>query len=766
MKYFESQTKRNTQSEKQYGSDLPYGNPALPVSERVDDLLRRMSLYEKIGQMTQIDITLINTSGEQKDVMLDPGKARDLILNHHIGSFLNGEAVPSRTWYDYTRELTRIAIEETRLGIPIIYGIDHIHGASYLEGATIFPQGINIGAAFNPKHACNAGWVTALESADLGHHWIFAPVLDLGVNPLWARLWETYGEDPFLTGVMGAAYVNGLQNNNETAPFKQAATGKHFLAYSDPKSGWDRTPAYLSMQQIHEFHRPSFQKAVDAGLKTMMINSGEINGIPALASYDILTKLLREETGFEGVVITDWDDIGKLVNFHYTAENFKEATYDTVLAGIDMSMTPLHLEFNTSLFELVEEGRISEKRIDESVRRILKLKFDLGLFEHPYPRDDRFDRIGCKENRQKALDAARESIVLLKNENNTLPIKKPLRIGVFGPTANSKRNLSGGWTIAWQGGSEDQYPDEMHTIYSALAEEYPEADVLLFGPDDIPDRKDATTSDPTASSHASFIDKLNSLDVLIYAGGEEPYCEFAGNITDLRLSREQVDDLKLLSQSTSPLVLVLVEGRPRLINDVMDDVEAILFAGLPGFEGAEAIANVISGEMNPCGKMPVSYPMNPNHYLPYNHKRSNLYFFDPARANHIVQGNLTTSLFPFGYGLSYTTFEYSDLKLSAHTMDEKGSISATVKVSNTGHVKGMESVLWFTSTHIGRITRPVKELKHFEKISLDPGESVTLAFVITPDRVSYPDEKGNSVLENGTYSIMVGDQKQKFRITN
>ncbi|TVQ73146.1 MAG: beta-glucosidase [Balneolaceae bacterium] len=738
---------------------LPYKNSSLSAPERVDDLMQRLTLPEKIGQMTQLDITMINTTGKQKDVDLDPEKARDMILNHHIGSFLNGEAAPARTWYEFMRELMRISVEETRLGIPVIFGIDHIHGASYLEGATIFPQGINLAASFNPGHARNTGRVTAVEAADLGHHWIFTPILDLGVQPLWPRLWETFGEDPHLAASMGAAFVNGLQNCEETAPLKLAATGKHFLGYSDPRSGWDRTPACLSMQQIHEFHRPSFQKAVDAGLRTIMTNSGEINGVPVVASHEILTRLLRDQMGFEGVIVTDWDDIGKLVNFHYTAENFKQATCDAVMAGIDMSMTPLHLEFNTSLLELVEEGRITGERIDESVRRILTLKFELGLFEHPYPRDDRFERIGCRDNRQQALDAARESLVLLKNDNRVLPVKKPSRIGILGPSANSRRNLCGGWTIAWQGGRESQYPDHIHTIYTALAEEFPDAEVHHFGPDDIPAPKDA------AASRASFIEKLNGMDVLVYAGGEEPYCEFAGNITDLGLPENQVHELKLLSESTSPLVLVLVQGRPRLINDVIDIVDAILFAGLPGFEGAGAIANVISGRVNPSGRMPISYPMNPSHYLPYNHKKSNLYFFDPAVANQIVQGSVTNSLFPFGYGLSYTTFEYSDLTLDARSMDTEGSIKATVKVSNTGRVEGVDTVLWFTSTHVGRITRPVKELKHFEKVRLKPGESATLTFVITPDQVAYPDENGDLILEKGKYSIMAGDKKQEFRIT-
>jgi len=784
MKHTESRSDLSTLAEDHYKQDLPYKNVDLPVSERVEDLLKRMSLYEKIGQMTQLDITMINTTGKQKDVALDPEKARDMILNHHIGSFLNGEAVPARTWYEFMRELMRIAVEETRLGIPVIFGIDHIHGASYLEGATIFPQGINIGASFNPEHARNTGRITALESADLGHHWIFTPILDLGVQPLWPRLWETYGEDPHLAAAMGAAFVKGLQNCEETTPLKLAATGKHFLGYSDPRSGWDRTPACLSMQQIHEFHRPSFQKAVDAGLRTIMTNSGEINGIPVVASHEILTRLLRDQMGFEGVVVTDWGDIGKLVDFHYTAENFKQATCDAVIAGIDMSMTPLHLKFNTSLLELVEEGLITGKRIDESVRRILTLKFELGLFEYPYPRDDRFERIGRQSSRQQALDAARESIVLLKNDDRVLPAKKPSRVGVLGPSANSRRNLCGGWTIAWQGGRESQYPDHIHTIYTALAEEFPDAEVHYFGPDDIPAPKEAaatataattaadkttlesTASDATISPRAEFLERINGMDLLIYAGGEKPYCEFAGNITDLGLPENQVHELKLLSESTSPLVLVLVQGRPRLINDVIDDVDAILFAGLPGFEGARAIANVISGRVNPSGRMPISYPMNSNHYLPYNHKKSNLYFFDPAVANQIVQGSVTTSLFPFGYGLSYTTFEYADLTLDARSMDKNGSITATVKVSNTGRVEGVDTVLWFTSTHVGRITRPVKELKHFEKVRLKPGESATLDFVITPDQVAYPDENGDLILEKGRYSVMAGDKKQEFRITD
>lgn len=737
----------------------PYNNPTMPVSERVEDLLRRMTIPEKIGQMTQLDITLINTTGEQKDVILDPEKARNLIINHHIGSFLNGEAVGPQTWYEFMLDLSRIAVEETRLGIPVIYGIDHIHGASYLNGATIFPHGINLGATFNPEHAKNAGRITALESADLGHHWIFAPVLDLGANPLWGRYYETYGEDPYLAGQMGEAYVNGFQNNRDTAPYKSTATGKHFLGYSDPRSGWDRTPSHLSMQEIHEFHRPAFQKAIDAGLKTIMINSGEINGVPVHASYEMLTTLLRDQMGFDGVVITDWDDIGKLVNFHYTAENFKEATYDAVMAGIDMSMTPLHLEFNTSLMELVDEGRITEERIDVSVRRILKLKFHLGLFEYPFPRNDRFERIGSKQNRRKALEAARESIVLLKNRQDVLPLSNPSKIAVLGPTANNKRNLAGGWTIAWQGGRESRYPDEMDTIFTALQKEFPDAEITCITSSEIPDSLTALKSETN-----KFIEKLNQFDYLIYAGGEEPYAEFVGNITDLSLPGNQLVELKTLSLSDTPLLLILVQGRPLLIHTITHNLDAVIFAGLPGFEGAEAIANIISGAVNPSGKMPVSYPMSPNHYLRYNHKKSELYFFDPEKANHIVQGNQTSSLFPFGRGLSYTSFACTNLKLSATRIKPGEEITATVNIKNTGDLEGMETVLWFTSTHFGKITRPVKELKHFEKINLKPGQSKTLRFIITPDKLTYPDEKGRPILERTTYSVIVGNLEKEFAI--
>src|SRR6056297_3488915 len=544
-------------------NQLPiYKNPDAKIEDRVEDLITRMTVYEKIGQMTQLNITTVNTTGKQADIELVEEKARELISNHHIGSFLNGEAAPPETWFKFTDRLTRLAIEESRLEIPIIYGIDHIHGATYLEESTIFPQSINLSATFNTRHSFNTGWVTAYESADLGHLWNFAPVLDIGVSPLWPRFYETFGEDPFLAARMGESYVKGYQGNEETAPYKTAATAKHFIGYSDPKSGWDRSPAYIPKQAIHEFHRPPFQAAIDAGIKTVMLNSGEVNGIPVHGSYELVSELLRDKMGFDGVVVTDWGDIEKLVDFHFVAEDFKEATYRAVMAGVDVSMTPLTLEFNEALQALVEEGRISEERLDESVSRILTLKFELGLFEHPYPSDDRLDRIGTEINKKKALDAARESIVLLRNKDSILPVQNPSRILVAGPAADSKRNLAGGWTLAWQGASEEKYPDDMMTILDAITSEYPDASVEQI-------------------SNVPSMEQLDAADLIIYAGGEEPFAEFVGNISDLSLPQNQLDEINTLSGSATPLVLVLVQGRPRLITSLEEKTDAILHAGLP-----------------------------------------------------------------------------------------------------------------------------------------------------------------------------------------
>lgn len=735
-------------------SAQPYLDPTLSLDERVEDLMARMNLKEKVGQMTQLDITMINHERQQSDVSLDPEKARTLLKEHHIGSFLNGEAVPAQQWIDYITRLQKIAVEETRLGIPIIYGIDHMHGASYLAGSTIFPHNINIGATFNTENALQNGRITALEAGPLGHVWNFAPVLDLGKNPYWPRVYETYGEDPYLASRLGKAYVSGLQAKYDEFPYRIAATGKHFLGYSVPRSGWDRTPVDLSMQTIHEFHRPSFQAAIDAGMKTMMLNSGEVNGIPVHASKGLLTGLLREKMGFEGVIVTDWADIGKLYDYHHTARSYEEATFQAIDAGVDMSMTPRSLKFNESLINLVQKGKISEKRLNESVRRILRLKFELGLFEHPYPTGKGIQNIGSPSHKAVALRAARESLVLLQNQDRTLPLSNEVQnLLVVGPSANSKRNLSGGWTLAWQGGNEDQYPEDVKTISEALQIEFPSAKITALN----------SIGKPDTNLRSEFESAAVEADAIIIAAGEEPYTEFVGNITDLSLADDQLELIKTVNRTGKPSVLVLVEGRPRVISDIVDDTDAIIWAGLPGFEGAEAIANLISGRINPIGKLPFSYPQYVGYFVPYNHKPSASYHFDSEVANNIEQDDETIAEWEFGHGLSYTSFSYQDFNIDKTSIVEHGSIEAEVTITNTGDRTGTEVVLWFISDEVGKISRPVKELVQFERVTLKPGESKRVSLNIEPKiDLTYPDFEGKPVLEEGYFKVRVGEDFKRF----
>ena len=731
-----------------------YLDPSLTTEERVNDLLSRMTLVEKVGQMTQLNITQINNERVQSDVNLNSEKARNLLKNHHIGSFLNGEAVPPEQWLDYIKGLQRIAVEETRLGIPIIYGIDHMHGASYLEGSTIFPHSINLGATFNTEHARQTGRITALESGPLGHVWNFAPVLDLGRNPYWPRFYETYGEDPYLASEMGRSFVESYQSDHDLFPYKLAATGKHFLGYSVPRSGWDRTPVDLSMQTIHEFHRPSFQAAIDAGMKTMMLNSGEVNGIPVHASKELLTDLLRDEMGFEGVIVTDWADIGKLYNFHKTARDYDEATLQAIEAGIDMSMTPNSLDFNESLLKLVKNESVTEERLNESVRRILKLKFELGLFEHPYPSGESLDEIGSDSRKSFALKAAEESLVLLRNDDDLLPLSQSVeRLLVVGPTAENKRNLAGGWTLAWQGTAEERYPESMKTIADALRDEFPNTEVISM----------ESIGKKYSKTRKEFNELAASSDAIIIAAGEEPYTEFVGNITNLKLDEDQLDMIEAVNETDKPAVLVLVAGRPRVINEIIYETESIIWAGLPGFEGAEAIAHVISGQVNPSGKLPFSYPQFVGHFIPYNHKPSAAYYFDETIANDIVVDSEAHTMWEFGYGLSYTDFDYKNLELSETTINVNQQITAKISVTNTGNRTGTESVLWYLTDEVGRISRPIKELAHFERVTLEPGETKELTLTIDPQiQLSYPGFDGKPILEEGDFTVRVGSEKAEF----
>ena len=728
-----------------------YQDADAPVDERVEDLLARMTLDEKIGQMMQINMDMINTEeGDMTVVQLDPERAEAAMSDYQIGSFLNGFAVPPQQWHDFVYELQTIAMEQSRLDIPIIYGIDHMHGASYVEGATIFPHNINVAGTFNEELVRQMARVTVLESADLGHHWNFAPVQDIGRQPIWPRFYETFGEDPYLSARFGAAYTQELQNPELADPYQMAATAKHFIGYGTPNSGWDRSPADISDQHLQEFHRPPFQSVVDDDIMSVMINSGEVAGEPVHASARLLTGMLREQMGFDGVILTDWADIIKLSEqeqvdyqqeqFHHVAHDEKEATLMAIEAGIDMSMTPRSYDFFYYMQELVEEGKITEERIDESVRRILELKFEIGLFENPLPRDDRFDRIGADEHTEKALQSARESLVLLENDDSLLPLDpdQTQNILVLGPNADTRRDLAGGWTIEWQGAPEERYPEDMHTVYSGLQEQFPESEITLI--EDI--------GEPDSESRSEFESAASDADFIVVAAGEESYTEYEGNIEDLRLEKDQHELIYAVQETGTPHALVLIQGRPRILSPQAGESPAIIFAGLPGFEGGAAIAEMIAGEFNPSGKLAFSYPGETGHFTTYDHKHT----------------DLSTAKWEFGHGLSYTEFEFSDLSISDTAISGDEEVTAEVTVTNTGDVDGKKSVLWFLQNEVGRITRPVMQLKYFEKIDLPAGESQTVSFTISPDEhLWYRDRKGDRIFEDGYFTVIVGDHEERFQ---
>ena len=734
--------------------------PATTFSPRVRQLLAQMTLAEKIGQMTQLNISAINHDGSSGDVSLDSAKAAGLVRDFHIGSFLNGEAVPAAQWVRYSAALQRIALRESRLHIPIIYGIDHMHGASYVSGTAIFPHNINLGATFNPELARQTARATVLESADLGHHWVFAPVLDLGVNVYWPRFYETYGEDPLVAATLGAAFTRELQGNQEIAPYKVAGCGKHFLGYSDPRNGWDRTNALIPDQRLQEFFRPSFQSAIDSGLKSIMVNSGEINGEPVHASKAILTDLLRRQMGFKGVAVTDWEDIIRLVRVQKVAATEKEATWMAIDAGVDMAMTPYTTAFCRIVKELVQEGRLSPARIDLSAGRVLQMKDDIGLFENPMPRADRLSRVGDPALRAQAVNAAREGVVLLKNDKNTLPLA-PVRVKrllVVGPSADVRANLCGGWTLAWQGRPEAAYPKDVPTLLEALRREYPQANV-----ETLPYRDAAGKSMlPNIAAAA------RRADAVVLALGERPYTEGLGNTSDLTLPDDQQALARAAQASGKPTVLVLIGGRPSIIRQVAEGASAIIWAGLPGYGGGTALAEIISGTTNPSGKLPFTYPQFAGHITNYHHDNNeNSLDLSDFGAGFEQRGAKYKSsmLTEFGEGLSYTTYAYSGLALSDSVLTgPTARLRATVRVANTGSRAGQEAVLWFLTDEVGRIARPVRQLRHFEKQALAAGQSREFAFDIDPRRdLSYPDGQGRPQLEPGWYTLRVGQQTVRFR---
>ncbi|WP_234461951.1 glycoside hydrolase family 3 N-terminal domain-containing protein [Pedobacter segetis] len=726
-----------------------------------------MTLEEKVGQMAQITIDVI-TKGKDRfssfePVELDPKIMDDVFNKYKIGSILNTANNRARTpqvWYSLISKIQEVG--KGRLNIPVIYGIDAIHGTTYTAGATFFPQQIGQAASRNLDLIKRGAQITAYETRASGIPWNFSPVLDLGPDPRFPRIWETYGEDPYLTSEIGKVMVKGYEgdNNDISSPYHVAACLKHFLGYQVAASGKDRTPAYISDQALREYHVPAFKAAIDAGAHTIMINSGLINGIPVHSSYKILTQLLRKELGFKGVVVTDWGDIENLHTRDHVAATNKEAVMMAINAGIDMSMIAYQYEpFCNDLIALVKEGKVKQSRIDEAVTRILTLKYDLGLFKTPVTNYKDYPKFGSKEFENAAYETAAESITLLKNDNNILPLSKKMKLLVTGPNANSMRTLDGGWSYSWQGEKVEEFASKYNTIYKALQNK-----VGVQNVDFIPGvsyKMDGKYFEEYEDQMDNAIAAAKDADAVILCLGENSYTETPGNLSDLYLSDLQTEFAKKIAAIGKKVILVLNEGRPRIISKFENLIPGIIDIYLPGNFGADALADIIFGDVNPSGKLPFNYPRYPNSLINYDHKPSE------SRSEVVGVYNYDADYNPqyeFGYGLSYTNFEYSNLKLSAKDINANDVLRVSVDIKNTGDREGKEVVDLYLSDLVASITPDVRRLKGFQKIDLKPGESRTLTFNLDKRSFAFVNADGKSVVEPGDFEVSISNLKSKFSI--
>ena len=732
-------------------TDLHAQNRASTIDEKVDSLMQQLSLTDKIGEMTQLSIDMLSV-GEPYNLeephRLDEDKLRKVLLDLRVGSILNvgGHAYSREHWHEIIGRIQEIATKQKPTGIPVLYGIDTIHGANYTLGSTLFPQQIGIAATWDTAHAYEGARIGAYETRASWIPWTFAPVLDIGRDYRWPRFWETFGEDVLLTKKMGNAMVRGFQGDDVSDPHHVAATMKHFLGYSLTITGKDRTQAWIPERQLREYVLPPFKAAVDAGALTVMINSGELNGIPVHVNKKILTGLLRDELGFEGIAVTDWADIEYLYTRHMVAENYKEAIKMAINAGIDMAMVPVDLEFPILLKELVEAGEVPMKRIDESVRRILWVKFKLGLFEKPYhTQEGLYDKFGSPAFAEASYQAAAESITLLKNEESMLPLSGKPKVLVTGPAAHTMTWLNGGWSRTWQG-DDPQYLDRegKQTILEAVREQ------LGFG--------QVKFVPGTTMNELQEIEKAVSaasdVDLVIACLGEAPYTEKPGDLNDLHLPEAQRTLVKRLADTGKPIVLVLVEGRPRVINDIEPLADAILMAYLPGNEGGRAITDILFGKVNPSGKLPFTYPRYVNDLVTYDHNYTD-------RVDPDFGTDAFNPQWEFGHGLSYTRFDYSDLKVKPAAFGPGKALSVSVTVTNSGSRAGMEVVQVYVSDLVASVTPPVKRLRAFEKVDLEPGESRKMQFTLYPEELSFVGLDMGWVTEPGDFVIQVDTLSQK-----
>lgn len=737
------------------------------IDKKVNALLKQMTLEEKVGQMCQLTL---NSIGEGPDIFtsvepyrVDDGRIKRAIVDYKVGSILNtsnNRALSLEQWHQVAVRIHEEAMK-TRMKIPVIFGIDAIHGVNYTQGSTLFPQELAMAATWNRDLVQRGAAITSYEMRASSIPWNFSPVLDLGLDPRWPRFWETFGEDPYLTSEMGVQMIKGYQGsqNNVAAFDKGAACLKHFLGYSVPVSGKDRTPALIPENYLREYHLPSFKAAIEQGAKTLMVNSGIINGESVHASHRILTDLLKKELKFKGVVVTDWADIENLYKRDRIAATPKEAVKLSVNAGIDMSMVPYSVDFCDYLIQLVKEGEVKMERIDDAVSRILKLKYELGLFEKPTTDYKEYTQFGSKEFEKSSYSAACEAITLLKNEN-VLPLSKGVKVLVTGPNANSMRTLNGGWSYSWQGEKTEEFAQKYNTILEAVTSKFGKENVLYEA--GVEYNMKGVYHEEIMGDFNAVQQKAAQADYIVACIGENSYTEKPGDLQDLYLSENQENLVRELAKSGKPIILILNEGRPRIISRIERLVKGVVMAYLPGNFGGDALADVLAGDVNPSGKLPFTYPAYPNSLIAYHHK--------PAEEQKKSEGAYDyngefTPQYPFGFGLSYTSFTYSQLALSGKNMGKDGSLEVTVKVKNSGSRDGMEVVKLFVSDVVASLTPDVKRLRGFQKIALKPGEEKLVTFRLTPSDLKFVDLSNRSVAEKGEFVVEVANLSSSFNLT-
>ena len=724
------------------------------LEAKVEKTLGKMTLDEKIGQMLQLNLDIMGKYDASRVWQLNETMLDTCISKWKVGSILNAPGTRAATvaqWQEWIQLIQKKSMKY--LGIPDIYGLDHNHGVTYTQGGTLFPQPINIGASFNTELARIGAEITAYESRAANCPWVFNPVVDLSRDPRWPRVWESFGEDAVVNSKMVVAEIKGYQGDdpNHIDQYHVGTSTKHYFAYGAPWTGKDRTPAYLSPQMIREKYFEPFKQAALAGTLTMMVNSGSINGVPVHASYEYLTKWLKEDLQWDGFLVTDWADINNLFSREHVAKDKKDAIRIAINAGIDMSMDPYSVDFCVLLKELVNEGKVKMSRIDDAVRRILRAKYRLGLFDKPNTGGKGYEKFGSDEHAQKALQAAEESEVLLKNEGNILPLDKGKKILLTGPNANQMRCLHGGWSYTWQGSNAEDLAEKYNTIYEALCNKYGKDHIILE--QGVTYKERGRYHEENEPQIQKAVNAAAQADVIIACIGENSYTETPGNLSDLWLSKNQRDLVKALAKTGKPIILVLNEGRPRLIADIEPLAKAVVDILIPGNYGGDALANLLAGDTNFSGKMPYTYPREINSLNTYDYKVSEAVGTMAGAYNYDAKVSLQ---WPFGYGISYTTYEYSNLRVDKTSFTANDILTVTVDVKNTGSRAGKEAVLLYSSDIVASIVPDNRRLRDFTKIALEPGETKTVTFQLPAKNLAFVGADGRWTLEEGDFLLRVG----------